>query len=648
MPISATASRYKRTYHPPVNYKNAGLRSEVRGKAPGTPYAYQQLKKLNDLHALKNPDWRNRPSDNSSSAANDSEHNIPEVVGAGEQRIGMDASPPTPRSAAQGKRETESQQFISSSQDGAAASNTLRYSQNDIFAISSRMEQRMLKTLEEEKPAQYEVLKQLSLSSSIEHPLNLFEVAPLGSTPSYSTKTVVDIRPLRGSFEQRKQGASSNSQDEQLTAALRAADATPLRVRAHVYQARGPYTISDERRARKGFSETHEAYESQSNKTHTHTNERQLSKSDRPANDTGPATKIEIERDEAFQRFLNKLGQNSKGFQRKRAQEQSRMDSGYDDGVKESLRESPVETSTQRHRAHGADLRKKPNSELLNNSHARGTETHHQKDGSSNSADSGVFPNMSSKFRNFNPKAREFLSFALCTESSPEEGNMEPLQPFPALFTQKDGQANVASLAELAPLTDISSVQPPPPYGFVPFAAANGATDPLTLNNLMARRFIPVSADQFGGSLQAPAIPLQPLSLVTPAMFQPQPVLQAAPGNIMGFQAPNLMNTAFPLTTSSANAYFNMPSGQMSLMGAAPPHPPQPQPHPVPKPRRPDPRDQQAYEAWIEWRKANQPGYAYECRLRQQRRAQRSSEEKVPGRVTVGHKSEPLPHRETC
>ncbi|CAH0024349.1 unnamed protein product [Clonostachys rhizophaga] len=46
--------------------------------------------------------------------------------------------------------------------------------------------------------------------------------------------------------------------------------------------------------------------------------------------------------------------------------------------------------------------------------------------------------------------------------------------------------------------------------------------------------------------------------------------------------------------------------------------------HPVPKPRVPDPGNQQAYEAWIEWRKANEPGYAIECKLRQQRRAQRN------------------------
>ncbi|KAI6781666.1 uncharacterized protein J7T54_003931 [Emericellopsis cladophorae] len=47
-------------------------------------------------------------------------------------------------------------------------------------------------------------------------------------------------------------------------------------------------------------------------------------------------------------------------------------------------------------------------------------------------------------------------------------------------------------------------------------------------------------------------------------------------------------------------------------------------PAPVPKPRRPDPSDQQAYEAYIEWRKANEPGYAAQCKLRQQRRSQRN------------------------
>ncbi|KAK2597450.1 hypothetical protein QQS21_005920 [Conoideocrella luteorostrata] len=52
-------------------------------------------------------------------------------------------------------------------------------------------------------------------------------------------------------------------------------------------------------------------------------------------------------------------------------------------------------------------------------------------------------------------------------------------------------------------------------------------------------------------------------------------------------------------------------------------------PRPVPKPKNPDPTNQQAYEAWVEWRKANEPGYAMACKLRQQRRAQRNNAQKA-------------------
>lgn len=43
----------------------------------------------------------------------------------------------------------------------------------------------------------------------------------------------------------------------------------------------------------------------------------------------------------------------------------------------------------------------------------------------------------------------------------------------------------------------------------------------------------------------------------------------------------------------------------------------------VPKPTLPNASAQLAYEEWIEWRKANEPGYAVECKARQQRRSQR-------------------------
>ncbi|ROT41732.1 hypothetical protein SODALDRAFT_331509 [Sodiomyces alkalinus F11] len=52
---------------------------------------------------------------------------------------------------------------------------------------------------------------------------------------------------------------------------------------------------------------------------------------------------------------------------------------------------------------------------------------------------------------------------------------------------------------------------------------------------------------------------------------------------------------------------------------------------PVRKPRAPDAQRQLEYEAHIEWRKANEPGYAQLCQERQNRRAQRSMTQKTGG-----------------
>ena len=54
-------------------------------------------------------------------------------------------------------------------------------------------------------------------------------------------------------------------------------------------------------------------------------------------------------------------------------------------------------------------------------------------------------------------------------------------------------------------------------------------------------------------------------------------------------------------------------------------------PMPVKKPKIPNAAQQQAYEAYIEWRKANQPGYAEECKVRQARRVMRAMEREKNG-----------------
>ncbi|KAL7799042.1 hypothetical protein V8C37DRAFT_145627 [Trichoderma ceciliae] len=633
MAILSATGRYKQIHHPSTTAKEAGPKNEARIKALGAPYDYQRLKKFNAQQALENPDWRTRPSDNSSSTADDDEQKIRGLIGAGKQWIRMDA-PPTASSAVESKREDDAQQTMDTPQDGAMVNGGLERSQHDVFVLSSEMEPKIIKTLEEEKPVQYEVLKQICLSSSREHPLSLFEVVPLGSIPSCLSQSVVDIRPLRGNLPQRKHGAWGNGQDEQLTAALRAAETTPHKVRVHLNQrshdeeARTNYAMPDELRVRRGFFESPEILAKRRSKAEVRTHEHQppSTQTARLARNREPTAAAEAERDRAFQRFLKRLGQKNGQFGEEKTQKRDRVDSGYEDGSREHQGENLAEAASSRHRAQGPDRRKETTSDLRSDYSARS----HKKEDTSKSADSGVFLNESAKFKNLNPKAREFLSFVSNPASGSEDGNMEPFQAL------SGGQATFTSLSGHG-LPNVCSLQAPPPYGLMPLTAADGATDPLTLNRLMTGRLVPVPTDQFGGVLPASTISLPPLPSLLPAVLRPQSVLQSMTGNILGIPpAPPVLNsTAFPLAASSVNPCLSIPSCQIPLAaGAARP------PQPVPKPRRPDPGDQQAYEAWIEWRKANEPGYALECRLRQQRRAQRSMTDKASTKAPPSQKSE--------
>ncbi|RFU72804.1 hypothetical protein TARUN_9450 [Trichoderma arundinaceum] len=643
MAILSSGGRYKRTNHPTLTAKEAGLKNEARVRVLGAPYDYQRLKKLNAQQALENPDWRTRPSDGNSSTVEDEEQsNIRGLIAVGRQWIGMDASPAAP-SDVENKQEVDLQQTIDPPQDGAENRGPRRH-QHDIFSLSSEIEPKIIKTLEEERPMQYEVVKQICLSSSREHPLSLFEVVPLGSVPSYLSQSVVDIRPLRGDLMQRKHGISGNGHDEQLTAALRAAETTPHKVRARVNQRshqeepQKRYAIADELRMRKGFFDSLEMPATQRSRAEIRTVEHRTSSTQttHPGNDEGSIMTAEAERDEAFQKFLKRLLQKNGGFQGRKKQGRVRVDSGSEDGSREEEKKVAVEASVLRYRTQVSDQRKENISELCSNPNERGLDKFHSKGDTNGSADSDGFPRESTKFKNLNPKAREFLSFVSHQSSNSGEGNMAPFRTFAAEpFADKDGQTNMMSLAGHA-LPNVSSLQPPPPYGLMPLEAAAGTTDPLMLNSLMTGRLVPVSTGQFGGQLPASALSMPPLPSLLPPMIRPQSVLQSMTGNVLGIQtAPHMLNAAFPLTAGSVNPCLSMPSCQMPLVGNTP-RPPQP----VPKPRRPDPGDQQAYEAWIEWRKANEPGYALECRLRQQRRAQRSMTDNAAPKAPPGQKSE--------
>ncbi|UKZ73050.1 hypothetical protein TrVFT333_000689 [Trichoderma virens FT-333] len=513
--------------------KEAGLKNETRPKALGPHYDYQRVRKSNSQQALENPDWRTRTSDNASSPTLDGEQVWRNVKGPGRNCIAMDTFPTTP-SAGESKDEAPPQKSSDVAQDHTTVKSDVRGHQKNVFALSSELEPKIIKTLEEEQP------------------VPLLEVAPLGSIPSWQSPSVVEIRPLRGNLMQRK---PDNGQDEQLTAALKAAEATPHKVRVHeIFE---------------GF-ELPGAIAAQIRRTQDCSSENRLSSNQTAhlVNDERPMAAFEAEKAQAFQRFLQKLGQKNRDSPNENPPGRDRVDSGYEDGSKEEQSGGSTETCIFRYRTQRADERKQASSEMLTGYRPRGLETSHKENTSRPGQEYA-------RFKNLNPKAREFLSFVSNRSSDSEDGNMKPLQALTTeAFMSTGGHANAMSLAGLGQPNVSSFEQHPPPYELVRLAAA------------------PDIGPGTGGNRSVW-----------------WPVLDICFANI-----------------HNAVAAFTHTIGVSAT--------------PVPKPRRPDPGDQQAYEAWIEWRKANEPGYALECRLRQQRRAQRSMTDKALPKAPLAEKGE--------
>ncbi|KAL7814660.1 hypothetical protein V8C44DRAFT_37139 [Trichoderma aethiopicum] len=669
MAVASLLGQYKRTQPAAVMGKEGASKNETRSKPLGPSHDYQRLKKLNSQQALDNPDWRTRPSESSGSSTRDDDQKVRALIGAAKQWSGVDAFPTTPSAGekGQGRRSYGPQPTTDSSQDGVADSEP-GYKRRNVFSLSSELEPVIIKTMNEEKAVQYEVVKQICLSSSREHPLSLFELVPLGTVPGYLSPSIVDIRPLKENVAPRK---PSNAQNEHMAAALMAAGATPNKVRVlpkppvHKGEAQKKYATPDGLRQRNRAHEQPGTSSTPNNKSDdTHASERlSPGQTARLVTDGEPVAAAEAERDQAFQRFLRKLVQKNKGIQTEKAQQRS---VGFETESKEDGRQGSTDTCVLRSRPNGADGRKDNASKYLMNHHQTRSSNYSPKDKQARRP-----ADESDNLRNLNPKAREFLSFV---NPSPNPGNTNalPYHPLPPLpihaakpVVDNSGQADAMSLPGLClsnipppPALALPNISPPPglglpnispppglglpnispnmglglptgstfqqqqppPYGFMPSSTHSTATDPMAFSGSMAGRLLPLpmGTDHSGDQSQAPAISMPQLPPLLPAMFRPQTVMQNIMGNTStwGFpQAP----ISYPWMGSSLDPCFNMPSYQMPSMAEVP-HPPQP----VPKPRRPDPGDQQAYEAWIEWRKANEPGYALECRLRQQRRAQRS------------------------
>lgn len=243
-----------------------------------------------------------------------------------------------------------------------------------------------------------------------------------------------------------------------------------------------------------------------------------------------------------------------------------------------------------------------------------------------------------SSLSSFNPRAREFLSFSGKEAPVAEEYQHQKFRRLPIadLFKQSGQEPQPPDVAAdaTAPAPDQyipSSYTPLQPEEPMP-DLSHEAWKAALYNLLQAGNNSPslCPAPEVAPNLYATWSPGQvPHSLMPLAMptFSPIPASgssfpSAAPAYVSGgLSPPSICPPMLPFPVPTPQLSAAPISTQFGTNTAN-------QPRYVPKPRKPDPTDQLAYEAWIEWRKAHEPGYALECKMRQKRRAQRTGTSK--------------------
>ncbi|KAJ3520720.1 hypothetical protein NM208_g13597 [Fusarium decemcellulare] len=253
------------------------------------------------------------------------------------------------------------------------------------------------------------------------------------------------------------------------------------------------------------------------------------------------------------------------------------------------------------------------------------------------SQDSGVCIGPDALSKGLNPRAREFLSFRggipMPTEKHDprDDSSHSPCNLAHEKVAKGDDLAATNPALFGSPFPTIPVDQGPDKMdgiscqgpGAIPISTL-GSTSLGSMPSLspFSSFAFPLSPYQSLGLSAIPGLPsgmLPGAGLGTSAAGCSPPVDLANQFNLPGIgpttQPLSVTPSSFPNNISAVTT----PCGPLAAMGCA-----NSKPHPVPKPVNPNPAQQQAYEAWIEWRKANEPGYALECRNRQQRRAQRN------------------------
>jgi uncharacterized protein YciI len=373
-----------------------------------------------------------------------------------------------------------------------------------------------------------------------------------------------------------------------------------------------------------------------------------------------PRTDDELrERNLAFQKFLQKLQQDKPGVQPEESrnnEEVRRRDVAFHKILKKLQKGSRQQTRSAKEYSADSSAFHHSCPWGSKSSHIPPTLTQRCKFDSSDSGidipysmksrskevsqDSGISVGINALSQGLNPRAREFLSFGESFQATSGCQDIASLSNEGILETMGSNQSNKADNAigqnpGRTDLTDPSLACPmiEPNYGdrgeegtstMNTKAIQSSSKDLGTLN--YTTNMIPTPNLAFN------AYPAAPYNCYFQDMYLPGPLAGFGRGS-------NMANLTVPATFGNqpnptafdplSQLYGVAPGPLLGSNGPQMPYNPMmgdgysSRPTPVSKPTNPDPIQQQKYEAYIEWRKVNEPGYALACKSRQQRRAQR-------------------------
>lgn len=462
----------------------------------------------------------------------------------------------------------------------------------------------------------------------IPKPLNLIQLIPFYNAQQQAFEEskregpfdVVKIQRLNNSLDEPERKPTDDL-DAQLIEALQTATQTPPKIRP---KSQLPTTETD---ARLGRSVKHER--------NTNALLRDLA-----ATDIGPIKRTPVQGKELSKMNKQKdIHDFTVSGQQQQHTASDKSNIAFEKMLRKLHRRTDRSTTTESRSSRGDSARHSGSASHSSGAELRAERRHLRNTDSSDASCGSALSNMTGSTKvtsisssHFNPKAREFLSFSKQEPEIPEEFQHQKFRRLPLadLFKKPgdeqpvQGSRNISSEDQPLPAPHSFPQQPANPVPIPPDDVWKDVLSYLMQTPLgMCPPLQPVLPNMY--STWSPGqVPSMLMPVAMPGLGMPPPLGAGLP------TAPSYVPTGPPpgLPANQIPSSYSAPEASNSGLSALP----QPQPPSfgnistrcyVPKPRKPDPGDQLAYEAWIEWRKANEPGYALECKMRQKRRAQR-------------------------